>query len=82
MNKLLNRKSKATAINEINVNGNKIVGDKNIVNERNTFSQKQVKRLPNEILHCDIDPLDLVTSGSTLCTFISKSKEELPDAIS
>ena len=40
MNKLLNRKSKATAINEINVNGNKIVGDKNIVNERNTFSQK------------------------------------------
>ena len=37
INELLNRKSKATTINEINVNGGKIVGDKNIANEFNKY---------------------------------------------
>ena len=37
INKLLNKKSKTTSINELSINNNKITGDKNIANVFNNF---------------------------------------------
>ena len=82
INELLNRKSKATTINEINVNGSKIVGDKNIVNEFNKYFSEIGKKLASEIPQNDMDPLDLVITVSNSFTFKPIPKEDLCHAIS
>ena len=69
-------------INEINVNGGKIVGDKNIANKFNKYFSEIGKKLASEIPQNDMDPLYLVITVSN--TFTSKSipKEDLCHAIS
>jgi ribosomal protein L3 len=50
-NKLLNKQSKCTLINEVKVNGSKVNGDTNIANEFNNFFSTIGPRLANDILH-------------------------------
>ena len=82
INELLNRKSKATTINEVNVNGKSIAGDKDIANEFNKYFSEIGKKLAKEIPHNDIDPLSYVTPVSNSFTFKNISKEELSYVIS
>jgi hypothetical protein len=70
MNELLNRKSKATTINEINVNGGKIVGDKSIANEFNKYFSEIGKKLASEIPQNDMNPLDLVITYSVKLIYL------------
>ena len=57
INELLNRQSKTTTINEVNVNWKSIAGDKDIANEFNKYFSEIGKKLAKEIPHHDIDPL-------------------------
>ena len=82
INELLNRQSKATTINEVNVNGKSIAGDKDIANEFNKHFSEIGKKLAKEIPHNDIDHLSYVTPVSNSFTFKNISKEELSYGIS
>ena len=82
INELLYRQSKATTINEVNVNGKSIAGDKDIANEFNKYFSEIGKKLAKEIPHHDIDPLSYVTPVSNSFTFKNISKEELSYVIS
>ncbi len=82
INELLSRQSKATTINEVNVNGKSIAGDKDIANEFNKYFSEIGKKLAKEIPHHDIDPLSYVTPVSNSFTFKNISKEELSYVIS
>ena len=57
INELLNRQSKATTINEVNVNGKSIAGDKDIANEFNKYFSEIGKKLAKEIPHNDIEQM-------------------------
>jgi SLT domain-containing protein len=61
INELLNRKSKTTTMNEINMNGKTIVGDEEIAKEFNKYFSEVGKKLAEEIPDNDIDPLHYVT---------------------
>ena len=55
-------------INEINANGDKIAGDKNIANEFNKYFSEIGKKLGEEIPCSDIDPLYFVNPVSNSFT--------------
>jgi hypothetical protein len=55
INEFLNRKSKTTTINKINMNGKAIVGDEEIANEFNIYFSEVGKKLAEEIPDNDID---------------------------
>ena len=68
-------------INEINANGDKITGDKNIANEFNKYFSEIGKKLGREIPWSDMDPLYFVNPVSNSFIFKSISKEDLYHAI-
>jgi hypothetical protein len=81
INELLNRKSKTTTINEINMNGKTIVGDEEIAKEFNKYfsevsnQRKQVCKINNAVsdaveIHCG------VTQGSNLGPLLFNSQNK------
>jgi hypothetical protein len=83
IHELLNRKSKTTAINEINMNGKTIVGDEEIAKEFNKYFSEVGKKLAEEIPDNDIDPLHYVNPvQSNSFTFKTISEEDLNRIIS
>ena len=81
INKLLNKQSKSTTINQINVNGIDITGDVNVAAEFNDFFCSIGPKLANDILPTNIDPLSYVTPVSTSFDFQDITNEEVRSAI-
>ena len=77
INKLLNKKSKTTSINELTINRNKITGDKNIANEFNNFFCKIGPQLAENIPPSDFDPLHYVIPGTNVLEFKNITRAEL-----
>ena len=69
-------------INDININGCKIVGDKNIADEFNRYFSEIGKKLGSKIPGNDMDPLHFVNLVSNSFTLKPISKENLCHAIS
>ena len=82
INELLNRKSKTTAINEINMNGKTIVGDEEIAKEFNKYFSEEGQKLAEEITDNDIDSLYYVNPVANSFTFKTISEEDLNRIIS
>ena len=81
INKLLNKQSKSTTINQVNVNGIDITGDVNAAAEFNDFFCSIGPKLANDIPPTNIDPLSYVTPVSTSFDFQDITNEELRSAI-
>ena len=77
INKLLNKKSKTTSINEHTINNNKITGDKNITNEFNNFFCKIGPQLAENIPQSDFDPLHYLIPGANAFEFKNITRAEL-----
>ncbi len=77
INELLNRTSKTTAINEININGKTTVGDEEIAKEFNKYFSEVGKKLAEEIPDNDIDPLHFVNPVSNSFTSKTISEEDV-----
>jgi hypothetical protein len=74
INKLLNKKSKTTSINELTINHNKITGDKNIANEFNNCFCKIGPQLAENIPPSDFDPLHYVIPGTNAFEFKNRGQ--------
>ena len=81
INKLLNRQSKSTTINEIKANGTDVIGDINVAQEFNNYFCSVGPKLANDILSTDNDPLTYMTPVSTSFEFQDIRIEELRSAI-
>jgi hypothetical protein len=82
IHELLNRKSKTTAINEINMKGKTIAGDEEIAKEFNKYFSEVGKKLADEIPDNDIDPLHYVNPVSNSFTFKTITEEDVNRIIS
>ena len=65
INKLLNKQSKSTMINNIKVKGSDVTGDKNVAEEFNNYFCSIEPELANNIYSPGIDPLSYVTPVSS-----------------
>ena len=81
INKLLNRQSKSTTINEIKANGTDVIGDINVAREFNNYFCSVGPKLADDIPSTDIDPLTYMTPVSTSFMFEDIKIEELRSAI-
>ena len=77
INKLLNKQSKSTMINEIKINGSDVTGDKSVAEEFNNYFCSIGPELACNISSPRIDPLSYVTAVSSTFEFHDITNEEL-----
>ena len=77
INKLLNKHSKSTTVNKVEVNGIDITGDANIAQEFNDYFCSVGPTLASNIPITNTDPLSYVTPVSTSFEFHAITYDEL-----
>ena len=81
INELLDRKPKRTAVNQLNVDGQTVAGNENIVNEFNKFFCEIGPKLAEKIPINNVDHISYITPCTSRFAFKQISVEDLTNVL-